>query len=305
MSSRLRLLVRTAVAVPMALTLAACEVNLNTEGLTVREKRTFSVTGQPDVTVETFDGSIEVHSWDRNEVEVEIEKRGMEQALLDQMTIEAEQQGDRIVLRVKGPSSTEQRRVTVGVHISPSARLLVALPRKSLLNARTEDGSISVENIEGRLALNTGDGSVAADRVTGDIEARSGDGSIRIEKAQGRLDVETDDGSITIDARPSVLRARTGDGSIRLHVEPDTTMAEPWDVSTGDGSVTLTLPPSFNAEIDAETRDGSVRSTYPGLSEGEDGEGRRERRRELRTRLGEGGPVLKVRTGDGSISFER
>jgi hypothetical protein len=69
--------------------------------------------------------------------------------------------------------------------------------------------------------------------------------------------------------------------------------------------VTLTLPPSFNAEIDAETRDGSVRSTYPGLLEAEDGEGRRERRRELRTRLGEGGQVLKVRTGDGSISFER
>jgi hypothetical protein len=305
MSERFRLFVRTAVAVPLVLILAACEVNLNTEGLTAREKRTFSVTGQPDVTLETFDGSIEVHSWDRNEVEVEIEKRGMEQALLDQMTIEADQQGDRIVLRVKGPASAEERRLTVGVHISPSARLLVALPRKSLLNARTGDGSIRVENIEGRVALNTGDGSVAADRIIGDIEARSGDGSIRIEKAQGRLDVETDDGSITIDARPSVVRARTGDGAIRLNLEPDTTMAEPWDVSTGDGSVTLTLPTSFNAEIDAETRDGSVRSTYPGLSQADDGEGRPQRRRELRARLGEGGPILKVRTGDGSISFER
>jgi hypothetical protein len=299
-----RPLARAALVAAVALALPACEVNLNTEGLTVREKRTFAVTGQPDLTLETFDGAIEIHSWDRNEVEVEIEKRGMEQTLLDQMTVEAEQQGDRIVLRVKGPSAADERRIIVGVHISPAARLLVAVPRKSSIHARTEDGAIRVENIEGRLALRTGDGSVAVDRLTGDLEARSGDGAIQIEKAHGRLDVETDDGSISVDARPTVLRARTGDGSIRVHLEPETTMADAWDVSTGDGSVTLTLPPSFDAEIDAETSDGSVRSSYPGLSDAENDESR-ERRRQLRTKLGDGGPMLKVRTGDGVIRFER
>ena len=189
------------------------------------------------------------------------------------------------------------------MHISPAARLLVAVPRRSLINARTGDGSIRVENIDGRLALRTGDGSVAAERVTGDLEVRTGDGSIRIDKAEGRLDLETDDGSITIDARPTVVRARTGDGSIRLRLEPETRMTDGWDVTTSDGSVTLTLPDSFSAEIDAETSDGAVRSSYPGLSA--DGEGGERRRRDLRARLGEGGPVLKVRTGDGTIRFER
>ena len=299
--------VRAALAVAAALTLPACEINLNTEGLTVREKRTFAVTGQPDVTLETFDGAVEIHSWDRNEVEVEIEKRGMEQALLDQMTVEAEQQGDRIVVRVKEPSSSNERRVTVGVHISPGARLFVAVPRKSVINARTGDGSIRVENVEGRIALRTGDGSVTAERISGDLEARSGDGSISVDQAEGRLDVETDDGSIAIDARPSVLRARTGDGSITLQLAPETVMADAWDLSTGDGSVTVTLPPEFNAEIDAETGDGSVRSSYPGLGASEEGEDseRRQRRRDLRARLGDGGPILKIRTSDGTIRFER
>lgn len=294
---------RAVAAAGLALTLAACEVNLNTEGLTTKEKRTFAVSGQPDVSLETFEGSIEIHSWDRNEVEVEIEKRGMDQALLDQMKVEADQQGDRIVLRVTGPAAAEHRVVTVGVHISTAARLLVAVPRKALVNARTGDGSIRVENIEGQLVVRTGDGSVALERIVGDIEARSGDGSIRIEQAEGRLDVETDDGSITIDARPTVLRARTGDGSIRLQVQPDTVMAGAWDVSTSDGSVTLTLPSSFGAEIDAESSSGSVRSSHPALKAGDDGEGR-ERRHELRARMGGGGPVLKVRTGDGTIRFE-
>jgi hypothetical protein len=299
-SHRLR---ATAIAIA-GLALAACEVNLNTEGLTAREKRSFTVSGTPDLSLETFDGSIEIHSWDRNEVEVEIEKRGMEQALLDQMTVEAEQVGDRIVLRVKGPASVEQRVVTVGVHISPAARLLVAVPRKSAINAHTGDGSIRVENIDGRVIVRTDDGSVALERISGDAQARTGDGAIRIEEAEGALDVETDDGSITIDAKPSVLRAKTGDGAIRLKLRPETTMADAWDLSSGDGSITLTLPSSFNAEIDAETNDGSVRSSYPGLGEDDDREGR-ERRRELRAKVGAGGPLLKVRTRDGTIRFER
>lgn len=295
---------RAALVAGYAVGLAACEVNLNTEGLTSKETKTFTVTGQPDLTVETFEGSIEIHSWDRNEVEVEIEKRAMEQSLIDQMKVEAEQQGDRIVLKVTGPSARESGGFTVGVHISPAARLRVAVPRKLILQARTEDGSIRVENIEGKVVLRTGDGSVTTDRLAGEIEIRTGDGSIRIEKAEGRLDLETNDGSITVGARPTVLRAKTGDGSIRVQVEPDSTMADAWDLETRDGSVTVTLPPSFNADIDAETRDGSVRSTHPALKTDGDDEERRERRREVRTRMGEGGRVLKIRTGDGSIRFE-
>jgi DUF4097 and DUF4098 domain-containing protein YvlB len=189
------------------------------------------------------------------------------------------------------------------VHVSPAARLYVAVPRKALINARTADGSIRVENVEGRLAVRTGDGSVALARVVGDVEARSADGSVRLEGATGRLDVETEDGSIVVDGRPSVLRARTGDGSIRVQVEPDTQMSEAWDISTRDGSVTLTLPTAFNAEIDAETSDGSIRSSHPGLSTDDDRHD--QRRRQLHAKMGEGGVALKVRTGDGTIRFER
>jgi DUF4097 and DUF4098 domain-containing protein YvlB len=293
--ARCQTLARTAVLVVCASAAQACEVNLNTEGVTSKDTRTFAVAGQPDLTLETFDGAIEIHSWDRNEVEVEIEKRAMEQGLLDQMTVEAQQEDDRIVLRVKGPARRDSGGLTIGVHISPTARLRVAVPRNLALQARTEDGAIRAENLEGRLVLRTGDGSVTADRLSGEIEVRTGDGAIRIEKVDGRLDLETEDGSITVDARPSVLKARTGDGSIRVQVQSETVMSDAWDLSTGDGSVTLTLPPTFNAEIDAETSDGAVRSTHPALKVVEhEGEGRRESRRELKTRMGGGGPVLRV-----------
>ena len=107
---------------------AGCEVNLHTEGLSARETKTFKVGGQPQLVLDTFDGAIELHSWDRPEVEVEIEKRAMEQVLLDEMKIETQQKGDVITLKVTGPTRTPFRGVTVGVHISPTARLRVAVP---------------------------------------------------------------------------------------------------------------------------------------------------------------------------------
>jgi len=297
--------------VAAAVVLAGCEVNLNTEGLSAREVKTFKVSGQPEVVLDTFDGSIELHSWDRNEIEVEVEKRAMEQSLLDEIKIDAQQEGDKIVVRVTGPRG-ERHGVTIGMHISPTARLRVAVPKNANINAVSGDGSIKAEAIEGTIVLRTSDGSITGTRLGGDIQVRSGDGSIRIDNTTGKLDLETEDGSVGVDARPSVLRLRTGDGSVRVTLEPETVMTDNWEITTTDGSVVVTLPGLFNAELDAETSDGAVRTNHPLLDgdrddrrDGEGSDDRRERRRTLRSKIGEGGKILKIRSGDGSIRIDR
>jgi hypothetical protein len=300
---------KVALLVLAAASLAACEVNLNSEGIVSRETKKFEVTGIPDVQLETFDGAIEIHSWDRNEVEVEIEKRAMDQSLVDGMKVTAEQQGNKVVVKVTQPGGADTfDGVQIGVHFSPTARIRVALPRQSMVSALSRDGSITIEDVSGKVTLNTNDGSVRGTRLSGEIIVRSGDGSIRIDRAEGKLDLETEDGSITIDAKPTSLRARTSDGTIRLEVEPDSVMADDWDLQTTDGSVVLSLPPSFNGQLDAETRDGAVRSSLATVaverSSGEEREDREQRRRTLRVTLGSGGKTLRVRTGDGSIRIE-
>ena len=297
-----------------SIVLAGCEVNLNTEGLSARETLTFKVSGQPQVVLDTFDGVIELHSWDRPEVEVEIEKRAMEQSLIDEMKVESSEKNGVVRVKVTGPARADFRGVTIGMHISPTARLRVAVPRSSNVEATSGDGSIRAEAIDGRIVLSTSDGTVTGTRLGGDIQIRSGDGSIRLDNVTGKIDLETTDGSITVDARPTVLKARTGDGSIRATIEPDTVMADNWDLTTSDGTVVLTLPGSFNAELDAETSDGVVRTSHPLLGdssearprgEDENRDERRERRRTLRSKIGDGGKVLRIRTGDGSIRIER
>ena len=86
-------------------------------------------------------------------------------------------------------------------------------------------------------------------------------------------------------------------------------MTDDWDISTGDGSVTLYLPPDFAAELDAHTGDGGIRNELRVASQAEadetpapGGTTRDENsRRAVRGRLGAGGKLLKIRTGDGSI----
>jgi DUF4097 and DUF4098 domain-containing protein YvlB len=291
---------------------AGCEVNLNTEGLSAREVKTFTVGGSPELVLDTFDGAIEVHSWDRSEIEVEVEKRAMEQTLLDEIKIDAQQSGDKVTVKVTGPSRHDRGGVTIGVHVSPTARLRVAVPRTLTLNAHSGDGSIRAEAVDGRIVLTTTDGSVVGSRLGGDIQIRTGDGSIRLDQITGKVDLETTDGSIGLEAKPTVLKARTGDGSIRVRLEPDSAMAENWELATSDGTITLALPMDFNAELDAETSDGTVRverSILPddraGEGEGDNRDDRRERRRTLRATLGDGGKTFRIRSGDGSIRIER
>ena len=60
-----------------------------------REEKRFTVSGKPDVALATFDGSIEIRTWDKQDVQVTIEKRGKSKAAIDTIEIQAEQAGNQ------------------------------------------------------------------------------------------------------------------------------------------------------------------------------------------------------------------
>lgn len=291
----------------MALVLTGCTVNVNTEGATSSETHTFKVGASPKVTLDTFDGSIEVHSWDRPEVEVIVEKQAQDDTLLQQVVVEQSQDGDAVTLRVRGPAAGGRDGIQIGVIYSPSAKLRVALPKSVTLDIRSGDGSITVEDVTGAVTMRSGDGSIVGMRVSGDVRATTDDGSIRLRETAGKVDVETQDGSVVVSGTLTALRAKTGDGSVRIAAEAGSTITSDWLIDTEDGSVEVRLPEGLSTIVDAATSDGSIRSSYPGLSvpaRSEDDEDRGDAGRQLKATLGQGGFTLRVRTGDGSIRFE-
>jgi DUF4097 and DUF4098 domain-containing protein YvlB len=293
-------IVRAGTVVLAATVAAGCVVSVDSQGQIVREEKRFSVDGVPELHLTTFDGPIEIQSWDRPEVVVEIEKRGPTREAVDTLLIEVAQRGNRVDLEAKRPRTETFQ--NFGFNVSTSARLIVSAPQRCDVVARTGDGSIKIGRLNGRLELRTGDGAIRASDVTGDLMLSTGDGSIAVDRAEGRLALETGDGGVNVTGQLSAVKMHTGDGSIVFRVEPGASMGDDWDISTGDGSVSLYLPASFNALLDAHTGDGSIRSdlSVHERSPGDD----EESRRTLRGRLGDGGKRLQIRTGDGSITLK-
>jgi len=282
----------------LAATPQGCVVDVGgTKGEIVRVEKRFAVTGVPDLTLVTFDGSVEVRAWDRDELLVEIEKRGVDRSDAESIEVRAEQTGNKVTVEAVKP---RRANVVVQFGISPSARLVATVPRRCNLVAKSGDGSVIIERLAGRVEVDTGDGSVRAVDIEGAIRLHTGDGAIRVTDLDGPADLDTGDGSVQLNGRLSTLRLRTGDGSVSVRAESGSAMGDDWEVRTGDGGITLELPDGFAANLDADAGDGRVRL------EGESSDARSERRqRTLRTELNGGGKLLRVRTGDGSIVIKR
>ncbi len=277
---------------------AGCTVTLDSQSEIVRDEKRFTVKGTPSIHLTTFDGSIQIQSWDKPDVLVEIEKRGPTREAVEALQVKSSQEGNTIEVEVPKPHSTFQ---VVGVRLSPTARLTVWLPRESDVKARSGDGSIVVEHMAGRIDLHTGDGSIRANDITGELTLNTGDGSVTADDVQGRLQVDTGDGGVSASGNVSGLRLHTGDGSIVFRAQPGTAMTEDWEITTGDGGVSLYLPGDFGAELDAHTGDGAIRNDLDVAAAGA-GE---INRRTVRGRLGGGGRQLRIRTGDGSIRLRK
>ena len=249
----------------------------------------------------TFDGAIEIRSSDTKQVLIEIEKRGPTLEAVEALVVESSQDGSRINLEVKQPRKESFN--GFGFHMSASARLIVTVPRRSDIVARTRRRRHPARRRHGRLELRTGDGAIRVAGANGELLLNTGDGAITVDGAEGKLSLETGDGGVNVEGKLSSVKMHTGDGSIVYRVEPGAEMDDDWEISTGDGSVSLYLPKTFSAELDAHTGDGGIRNEL-GVENLERSGDRDRDRQTLRARLGDGGRRLRIQTGDGAITLK-
>ena len=243
-----------------------------------REERRFIAESKPDLNLTTFDGAIEVQSWDRPEVLVVVERRGRDKAEAEAIQVDIEQRGHEITVVAR---RDPRERQTFGWN-RRSASLFITVPRNAAIRARSGDGRIVVGDVNGEVSVETGDGSIRIEHVDGVVDAQSGDGSIHVDGVLARV------------------RVRSGDGRVTIRADRGSAAQEDWSVSTGDGSVMLELPDRFDAELDANTGDGRIT-----IDDVDMRDRKRSHRQSVQTRLGAGGHSLHVRSGDGSITLRQ
>jgi DUF4097 and DUF4098 domain-containing protein YvlB len=282
----------------LAVAASGCVINVDADQVVVREEKQFKVGPGAEVTLETFDGSVQVESWNQAEVRVEIQKRGPDREIAAALEVRSSQDGNRIRVEAPAPKVTREF-VGFGNYSGPSVSFVVRVPEKVKLTAITRDGSIAVDKVTGTVNLKSGDGSIRANAVSGDVTMHTDDGSLSLVDVNGRLSLESGDGSIRVQGRFDDLHVKTGDGSITIEAEDGSAMKDGWDISTGDGSISFQIPQRFSAEIDASSQDGRVRSDIDGLTASNDDD---DDRGTLRGRVGSGGHTVTIRSGDGSIT---
>jgi Toastrack DUF4097 len=284
--------------VAAALALSACDISIGAADYSVREEKTFTVTGAARVTLSTFDGNIEVRGWDRNEVAVEVEKRGPDQATVERILVKAAQDGNAITVEVPKPSPL----VTTSFRRTPSASLVVSVPAQSAVVARSGDGAVTVRRVEGAVEVDTDDGNVRIEGAKGGIAVRTGDGAVDARQIEGRARIETGDGSVRAEGAFSGLSLETRDGSVDVAASAGSAVESDWLVTTGDGNIRLELPDSLDADLDALTADGRVEIDRTGGQGAEARDGDDRARESFRGKVGAGGKTVKVRSGSGSIA---
>jgi hypothetical protein len=279
------------------LAITGCSVNVDQEGHIEREEKRFDANGVVDLHLYTFDGAVEVRSWDQAEVVVLIEKRGQDTEAVSRIQVLAERTGDRIQVEARHPDSGRGL-VVIGRFTFPQAKLVVSVPRRTNLVVRTGDGAILVERVSGQLELRTDDGQIHAVETAGQLLAESRDGRLQLDEVSGQVEARTSDGSIRLTGTPSALRVRSGDGSIVLRLRRGSKMLADWMATTDDGSIEVELPDDFSADIEADPgSDGRARTDLVLANM----TGGTRDQRTLRGRLGAGGFTFILRTGDGTI----
>jgi hypothetical protein len=237
--------------------------------------KTFSITGRPELRVETSDAHIHVDTWDQKKIEARVtsEKWGFGQGGIE---VSDHQTGDSVEIQVRFPHgvhimSMGNRRTVIEIH----------MPREGRVRLHTGDGEIRLRDLKGEVELESGDGHLEVEGVDGTLRAHSGDGHVRVKGRFDHLDISTSDGRIEAEA---VAGSSIGQG---------------WNIRTGDGGVSLAVPQNFAADVSLHTGDGHITLDVPVTVEG------RYDSNSVRGKLNGGGAMLNIQTGDGSIRLEK
>ncbi len=288
-------------------------------------KKSFNVSNGGLLTIETDRGSIEISTHDKAVVDVELVRKLGSESLVDNVITDMQHEGANVTIQTKVKKSL--------LNFSRDIKLkyLVTVPKEYNLDLSTAGGSISVDDLNGKVdvktsggslafgningpvngktsggsiklqeckgtvMVNTSGGSISIGQVKGDVEAKTSGGSIKIDKASGSVIAKTSGGSIKIEEVMGDIQASTSGGSVTAHITEQP--GGDCSLTTSGGSVKIHLSESIKANVDAKTSGGKVITDLP-VKTTVQGE---VKKNHLQGTINGGGPELYLRTSGGNI----
>lgn len=265
----------------------------------------FPLNASGRVSVETFNGSVEITPWDQNTIDISGTKYGPTQTAADDLEVRIDHAPDHADIRVVRPS---ERRNNQG------ARLAIKVPRTAVLDRitssngavhmqagvgpsriRTSNGPIRVEDLHGALDAQTTNSSIDVTGVDGDVNLHTSNGSIHAKAFSGSLDAVTTNSSVIADvAAPGAgVRIESSNGPVDLNLPAN--YKGDVRVHTSNNPISVRMPAGTGAHLIAQTSNASINSDFDMTMTGELG------RNHVDAQLGGGGALLDLSTSNGAI----
>lgn len=145
------------------------------------------------LSIENFNGSIQVTGWDQNTIDISGTKYGETEELKNSMKVEIQVSGGVARIKTIRPDSS---RGNAGV------KYIVKVPRRTELeNIQSSNGAITIEDTEGPARLITSNGAIRATKLKGLLTAATSNGAIHLEMTElprNNVKASTSNGSITV-----------------------------------------------------------------------------------------------------------
>ena len=256
-------------------------------------QKVYAVGGSASLTVETGDSGLEIHSCgDCKEIRVHVESTRN----LSDYSIEEHQEGDHVSFTIKEKPHTFH----IQWNESRRTKVTVEAPARLDLDARVADGSLSAQDLTGRVQVRAGDGSVELNNIKGDVHLVASDGSVILHNVVGTLDARGSDGSMKIDGQFTMVQVETSDGNLDFTLSPGSQLTSASQIKSSDGRVSIRLPQAL-ADMDVVTGDGHLNCTLPLTMDHYDS--RESGGHHLHGHLNSGGVPFSIHASDGNVSI--
>jgi Putative adhesin len=144
---------------------------------------------------------------------------------------------------------------------TPRADFTIQLPPGVNVVLSSGYGQIDAADPGANISATSGNGAIRVTHAAGAVRATSGNGDVAVDDAGGRVHATTGNGRVEVTTAAGPVDVTTGNGPIDVRMR---TIAAASDMqfSTGNGTITVSLPGAFAGHLEANTGHGAVSSEF-------------------------------------------
>ena len=175
----------------------------------------------------------------------------------------------------------------------------VRVPKGVHVAVGSGNGDVSVAGATADVRASSGNGRVRVTTSGGAVNASSGNGDVSVEHAGGPVRASSGNGRVIVATTRGPVNASSGNGDVEVSMDAIADVSDDMELSSGNGTITVTVPADFAGELDASTGSGKFYSDFPMTLRG------RIDPQHVRATIGKGGRRLTMRSGNGDVELRK